>query len=494
MIYFESLQPAAFDCCPLQGVVEGRWKYIRAPRPELYDLAADPNERENLAGKEVETARWLRGQLEEMLAGMRTAASPGGSSLVDTSASKRLESLGYVGGPVRRPDFDAKSEDPKDFAPVAAKMDAAHEFNRTGRYDDAKKECLEIVALRPRLVRAYSLLGDLAARQKRPEEAMQWATKELEILIEGRGKSKPLPSAVENHEIAAIHGQLGVALLMQGKNKEAAVELRTALAQDADSADLQYNIGMVSAALGETEEAIAHYRKALELDPQHVEANYSLGTALAGGGHFDDAVAHFRKSLEVEPANVRAHCEFRRRAGRHGDAVEAEGHYRKALEIDPGDADAHDNLGLVLAGRGQVDEAMSHYRKALQIKPDYAAAHNNLGLALAARGQIRRGHRSLREGACGSSPTMPRPTTIWASPLRLGGGSSTRPSLTFRRRWRSSPTIPAPARTWSGLKRRRRAKSRRVGLASLPARSASGAGRGGSAKATWHTRQRQRWP
>ena len=38
--YFESLQPAVFDCCPLQGVVEGRWKYIRGRN--CTDLAPTP--------------------------------------------------------------------------------------------------------------------------------------------------------------------------------------------------------------------------------------------------------------------------------------------------------------------------------------------------------------------------------------------------------------------------------------------------------------------
>ena len=54
--YFESLEPAVFDCCPLQGVVDGRWKYIHAPRPELYDLESDPEEHVNLAKKEAATA------------------------------------------------------------------------------------------------------------------------------------------------------------------------------------------------------------------------------------------------------------------------------------------------------------------------------------------------------------------------------------------------------------------------------------------------------
>ena len=384
--YFESLQPAVFDCCPLQGVVDGRWKYIRAPRPELYDLANDPDERENVAEKEAETATRLRDRLETMLARMKLA---GDGSRVDLAVTKRLESLGYVGGPLLRPDFDPRSEDPKDFGPLAARIDEANELNRQGRYEEAKKEYQQLAALRPASVLIETRLADIAVRQKRPEEAIPRLNRAMSILTEGqKKKAKPLPMAVENQQIAAIHGQLGVALLMQGKAEQAAVEFQAALALDADSADLQYDLGNVYVACGRGGEAVPCFRKALELDPQHEEANYNLGTLLTAGGHFDEANTHFRQALEIEPGNVRAHVSFADALAGRGQVEEAVSHYRKALAIEPDDADGNNNLGLVLASSGHVEEAIAHYRKALAVKPDYAAAHNNLGLALAGLGKF----------------------------------------------------------------------------------------------------------
>jgi arylsulfatase A-like enzyme/Tfp pilus assembly protein PilF len=418
--YFESLEPAAFNCCPLQGVLEGRWKYIRAPRPELYDLDRDPNEQQDLAAKEVATARRLRDRLEEMLETMKSAAAPGGSALMDREASARLQSLGYVGGPVERSEFDPRSEDPKDFGPVAAKVDQANEFNRTHRFQEAKKVCLEIVAMRPNLVPPYLILGEYANREQRPDEAVALLSKALSILKDAK-KSKTVPSAVENHQIAAIRSHLGISLLMQGKMEESVAELLAALALEPDSADLQYDVGNVRAAQGKTDEAIGYYRKALELDPKYSDAHHNLGTSLAALGRVDEAISHYEKALEITPraADVHAHladalllrgrvdeavAHYRKAleiksdnlrvqvsladilAGR-GEGDEAIAHYRKALEIKPDDADALNNLGLCLAGRGQLDEAITLYRKTLEVRPDYAPAHNNLGLAFAARGK-----------------------------------------------------------------------------------------------------------
>ena len=52
-IYSESLYPRNhFGCAPLRALRSGRYKYIDAPNPELYDLSNDPLESRNLYGTE----------------------------------------------------------------------------------------------------------------------------------------------------------------------------------------------------------------------------------------------------------------------------------------------------------------------------------------------------------------------------------------------------------------------------------------------------------
>ena len=100
LLYSESLWPEMYDCSPLYGVLDGAWKYIQCPKPELYNLSQDGEEKANLVDKEPQIAHRLRGRLEERQKAMASAAKPqnGASSPLGKDTLRQLESLGYVGG------------------------------------------------------------------------------------------------------------------------------------------------------------------------------------------------------------------------------------------------------------------------------------------------------------------------------------------------------------------------------------------------------------
>ena len=76
----ESLWPELYGCCGLYGVLDGPWKYIRAPKPELYDLSRDADERHNLVEQQPQIARRLRDRLEQWQKTMAARAKPSGGS------------------------------------------------------------------------------------------------------------------------------------------------------------------------------------------------------------------------------------------------------------------------------------------------------------------------------------------------------------------------------------------------------------------------------
>jgi arylsulfatase A-like enzyme len=107
-LYAESMYPQRFGWSGLRSMRDGRFKFIDAPRPELYDTDADPGETTNLIEERATVARALVAQLT-------SAASRSDSSPIDESVRARLASLGYV-SPAQAPGSTrpAMTADPKD--------------------------------------------------------------------------------------------------------------------------------------------------------------------------------------------------------------------------------------------------------------------------------------------------------------------------------------------------------------------------------------------
>jgi tetratricopeptide (TPR) repeat protein len=110
MIYSESLYGRYhFGWSELTSITDGRYRYIRAPREELYDLQLDPNQKENIAsaapGSIIDP---LRHDLKQFGAGV---AIPQPSEISEDERES-FEALGFVGsGPDVQP---AMPYDPKD--------------------------------------------------------------------------------------------------------------------------------------------------------------------------------------------------------------------------------------------------------------------------------------------------------------------------------------------------------------------------------------------
>ena len=93
-IYAEALYPRYhFGWSELLSFTDDRFRYIKAPREELYDLERDPGERVNIAGARAQAATALRSALDALVAG-RDIDAP---SAVSDDDRQRLAALGYVG-------------------------------------------------------------------------------------------------------------------------------------------------------------------------------------------------------------------------------------------------------------------------------------------------------------------------------------------------------------------------------------------------------------
>jgi tetratricopeptide (TPR) repeat protein len=87
----------SYNWCEQRGLRSARWKFITGPAAELYDLAADPGERANLAAREPGICDSLASLMDAVALGARAdGAYAAGREALSPQQEERLRSMGYV--------------------------------------------------------------------------------------------------------------------------------------------------------------------------------------------------------------------------------------------------------------------------------------------------------------------------------------------------------------------------------------------------------------
>jgi choline-sulfatase len=171
-----------YSWSPLQALRTPAWKWIRAPRPELYDLHSDPAESANLAGGDLPEQAALATRLDSILAGFTEPADRLGASPadVDPDLDRKLKALGYVSGQESddvRADYDLP--DPKDGnrdwnreERRQQHLQAARRYYENQHWSKALRRLEMAAALGPLEKQDEALLGVLLARAGRYEESL----------------------------------------------------------------------------------------------------------------------------------------------------------------------------------------------------------------------------------------------------------------------------------------------------------------------------------
>ncbi len=146
----------SFGWSPLYSIRRGMLKYILAPRQELYDLATDPGERNNLVRTRPAEAARLRAELTSLLT--RYPRKPDSPRPAADSRIGTLRSLGYL-APGPRARRAASLADPKDRLPVFRLYEKAMILLSDGRKTEAIATLREVLAADPHNILARRDLG-----------------------------------------------------------------------------------------------------------------------------------------------------------------------------------------------------------------------------------------------------------------------------------------------------------------------------------------------
>ena len=305
----------------LKSAIRGSMHYIQAPRPELYDLRADPGETRNLLpGKSVPD--------ELVMAIAAVGEGRRSQRAISREEEERLAVLGYLGGPGRDTESAAAFErsDPKDHIHQAMELQSlTKQIGTTDSLGPEQRviELLEELGIGREPMRRTIATNMLRAGHPRPaleaiqpfsdsqDVATQLTLGEIAVALGRLSEARSRFERVlrQDRDNAEAHSDMGILFLTQGRFGEARPWLERAVALDAGLTEAWNGLGVAQAQSGEPAGAIRAWRKAVALDPNLGDAWYNLAVALKRAGDRKGAVRALERYLPLVQGSEQARAQ-----------------------------------------------------------------------------------------------------------------------------------------------------------------------------------------
>ena len=378
--YSESYQLAErFRLAPQQALVDGRWKLVANPKPELYDIVADPGETADLASGEPERVQRMLALLKD-----RKIQPPGQadqSMTPDTLA--RLASLGYVSEGGFTGEDPHTFPDPKDYQDVlsglmrlesgsvagpkesmellrsfVARLPRSFELQnrqfmlltRQGEREQARGILDQMTALFPDQPRVWLTLAGNAMQEKEYAQALNFAERAM---------------AVDAANVSAQEVQIQ-ALMLLGREEEAVAIGRAFVEANPRSYGVAAVLGRWYLLRNNLPEAERYLRMAVSATNPRRGARVQLALLARAASVRPDAYRLLREELKEYPGNLMARRLLSTMLGEDGDYMEQT-----------------EQLKILAASFADDDETVLDYAQARFNASDYRGCRETLNVLLA---------------------------------------------------------------------------------------------------------------
>ncbi|MBV8519244.1 MAG: sulfatase-like hydrolase/transferase [Acidobacteria bacterium] len=347
-LYAETLYPRIhLGWSELQSIVRYPLHLIDGPKPELYDVASDPRETNDLRA----TRRRDYAELARDLASFPHAAAA--APAIDPEERRKLAALGYVDA---GSSAGASRINPREHLADLAELKSVSELMTRRDYAAAAQRLEALLArnpgwsdLRNDLGFAYEQLGDLARADKTYRDGIR-ATPEL---------------------AGDFALSLASVLAREGKLDDAAAHAKLALASNAPGA--HEVLARIALTRKQYDEALRE-AAAMRASPAHqIHAEVLTAQILAAQGHHDAALtalqhARERASADRVPLPPRYWFITGDTLASLGRTNEARTAFERAIAAEPTEPDAYVGLAFVEAAsgnRGAADAALFRMTNAI---------------------------------------------------------------------------------------------------------------------------------
>jgi arylsulfatase A-like enzyme/thioredoxin-like negative regulator of GroEL len=385
-----------------------RWKYVSAPRPELYDLAADPGELSNVIEAQPQTAAGLSERLEQLRKGTTDASQA--AHALETENLERLQSLGYLAGGQMAAEIAAGGEfvlpDPKDLGDLTEVFSRGAAAIDAGRLEEGRTCMLAVLERNPENVIARINLGKLYIRLKQPAAAVE----QLE------------QAALLSPRSATAKKFLGMAYQAAQRHDEALATLRQIEDDPSQGITASLEIGRTQLLMGQAEEAQHTFRtladrvggspaitRLAEQTASYIEAREALARrpgdeearlALSAAAIALELPALAEGALRFRPSSpmvaARRHLALGSVAGVQGDDATALAEYELARPVLGHDPYLRTQLVGLYLGAGRVADALAMAEGLVREGKVTPATYYNQACALARLGRADEAFVALR--------------------------------------------------------------------------------------------------
>jgi arylsulfatase A-like enzyme/predicted Zn-dependent protease len=419
MVFAETFMPRIeFGWSELRMVRDRRFKYIQAPRPELYDLREDPTESVNLHGLESERSAEMAAALQDWVASTTNVeVAADARKAISPEEEAKLRSLGYLGGSsdLSLTDSGGALPDPKDHVAEGAIVLEARKALEAGNVDSALATLDRVLERSPGNHLARSSKIQALIKLKRFDEAEEeaWgalaaASKDVSASANLVEKARRILASVLwlNGKNEEAEEQYRLAILLNRENRSAPVFPGILLGTASGVAEAQRIVEDVlarnpndpaawaarfelQASRGEKAEALESAKRLVELEAGDPDTLVRAGSLARDAGNLALSVRLFEVAHAKAPSSpdILGYLGTARLSA--GDVVGAERDLLQVRKMRPEDPRAPFYLANVALLRNDEGKAKALIEEALRADPDFLPPLLNYARWLAEKGRMR---------------------------------------------------------------------------------------------------------
>ena len=353
-IYAESYYPRnSFGWHELRALITLRFKYVDAPRAELYDLKRDPEERANLLSVNSAMAASLHEELVNFEGRFQSQQASAPSPPLDPETLEKLRSLGYIAykAGASANSTDVARDDPKDKIATLDRILRASDLTRLGGFQEADALLAQLEWSDPKLYVVPFQRGENYLAWEKPQAALPEFQKSLSL----------------NPKFDQAALGLGRAYFMIRQDGDAATAFELALHFSPGNYLARLALAKVYWRQNLLHKAEEELRRVVAARPEFPEAHVDRGIIMVKQEKYSQGRSEIQQGIDRGYRDAIAYNYLGLAYAGLGDHIQAIRAYEQAVALDPHYAAATMNLALEFLKQGKTHQARSYYRKTCEL-------------------------------------------------------------------------------------------------------------------------------